>query len=615
MPVLSAAAYDSLLLEKVKLVIQAVLQDPKTPPTTFEDFVVGFDVAQPLAYKLFDLLIQVRPPARPPARRPSPDSEFQADEKAASQETTKRRPRKVNVEPSTSSSSSGGAAGAPATARRTRTVRSHSPDPIDMLRARPERLHLTDSDDDDERSGGGARLRYQRAVATARAPPPPRVGRADDGVSPSTRLRQRQLAELFGSALRDTATHAGFPQNLADLLDDDDDHHHHGGTRQSRFSPSSASIPSALFAGEPLPTHQELWSMLVDDPFPPGGEASFFGFRMALNSTQAFAAAPVRAPSLRDLLDELADRDLAFPIRLSNLLAARNGNNDPARLRTGAGSSTGSSGSGDEAPAEGIWRASFVEHLDDGTTREVPISLGTIGNVAAAPPRANMGSSTTDGPTFAAFAERRRAERRARARGGGPAADVDSDAMNVDSPAGASSSTSGETPIVTVSQASTPATSAAHSPAPSMSASASTRLGAALAELCPPPARQQQQQQQRPTAAPTSASLAEAHFRSQRAIAPLPSHRGPSSTPSWTDPAGAALVADVIRDAIPDDVLSRIRDSVGAGQLDYDPSTGWSGTAVSNFATDQLDVVARTLVQIRRLRIRGTEEGGVDIEF
>jgi hypothetical protein len=63
MPVLSAAAYDSLLLEKVKLVIQAVLQDPKTPTTTFEDFVVGFDVAQPLAYKLFDLLIQVRPPA------------------------------------------------------------------------------------------------------------------------------------------------------------------------------------------------------------------------------------------------------------------------------------------------------------------------------------------------------------------------------------------------------------------------------------------------------------------------------------------------------------------------------------------------------------------------
>lgn len=483
-----------------------------------------------------------------------------------------------------------------------------------MLRARPERiLRITDSassddDDDDGGGGGGARLMYRRAVATARGgPPPPRVGRADDDVSPSTRLRQRQLAELFGSALRDSATNAAFPQNLADLLDDDDDHHHeHGGTRQSRFSPSSASISSALFAREPLPTHQELWSMLVDDPFPPGGEASFFGFRMALNSTQAFAAAPVRAPSLRDLLDELTDRDLAFPIRLSNLLAARNGNNDPARLRTGAGSSTGSSGSGDEAPAEGIWRASFVEHLDDGTTREVPISLGTIGEAPS-----NSTGSSTDGPAFAAFAERRRAERRARARGGGPA-DLDSDAMNVDSPAGASPSTSGETPIVTVSQASTPATSAAHSPAPSTSASASASasLGAALAELCPPPV-----QQQRPTAAPTSASLAEAHFRSQRAIAPLPSHRGPSSSPSWTDPAGAALVADVIRDAIPDDVLSRIRDSVGAGQLDYDPSTGWSGTAVSNFAADQLDVVARTLVQIRRLRIRGTEEGGVDIEF
>lgn len=62
MGLLSPAAYDALLLEKVKLVIQAVMQDParKTQPMTYEDFVVGFDVAQPLSFKLFDLLLQVR---------------------------------------------------------------------------------------------------------------------------------------------------------------------------------------------------------------------------------------------------------------------------------------------------------------------------------------------------------------------------------------------------------------------------------------------------------------------------------------------------------------------------------------------------------------------------
>ncbi|GAA5876877.1 hypothetical protein JCM3774_000797 [Rhodotorula dairenensis] len=566
MPVLSAAAYDSILLEKVKLVIQAVLQDPKTPPTTFEDFVVGFDVAQPLAYKLFDLLIQ---------------------------ETTKRRPRKVNVEPAAAVASTSSAS--LPTGRRTRTARAHSPDPIDMLMTRPERTHrLADvvaNQEDDEEGGASVPSRQRRLSYGFESFLVSRVAAAANAdVSPSTRLRQRQLEELFGPPRPNGDP---LPDYLLDLLDHDDDnddgddHDNDGvlrtGRRSAQFAPA-VPRPSALLDGVPLPTHEELWSMLVDDQFPDEARSSYFGFRMALNSTPTFAAAPVRAPSLTDLIDELADRDLAFPIRLSNLLAARSGEDDSVRgtgVRTvGDDAMRGT----DAAPAEGIWRASFIEHLDDGTTREVPVRLGTNADGSAAGPS----SRRTDGPAFAAFAERRRAERRSR-RDGQAAPETGSitgDAMSLDSPADASS-TSGENPLVTVSHASTPATSAAHSPA------------VAAPELCPPI---QPQPPPRPAvAAPTSASLAEAHFRSQRAIAPLPSAR--------------VLEATLPPPAIPYDVLVRVRESVDAGRLQYDPPNGWSGPAVPDFTADQLDVVARTLMQIHRVAIGGTNHGHVDIEF
>ncbi|GAA5979226.1 hypothetical protein JCM10908_002847 [Rhodotorula pacifica] len=588
MPVLSAQAYDSLLLEKVKLVIQAVLQDPKTPHTTFEDFVVGFDVAQPLAYKLFDLLIQ---------------------------ETTKRRPRKVNAETSTSASTSSSGANAFPPVRRTRTARAHSPDPIDMLTTRPQRmLRLADAMANGD-EGGGARLmdtgssRHRRLAGQSDSLATGRMGANanDNDVSPSTRLRQRQLEELFGPSRAGAASDGdAIPGDLLDLLDEvDDDLDTNDGDnaprRVARRSSAAArpfmptTNPLALVYGDNMPSYRELWSLLVDDPFPTGGVSSYFSFRIMLNGTQAFAGAPVRASSFEDLLDELADRDLAFPIRLSNLLAARNRDGLGASnggLLSGAQAQTGT----DEAPAEGIWRASFVEHLDDGTTREVPVSLGTIGRGGGQDVAGN------DGPGFAAFAERRRAERRARTRG---SASVDSnstgaagsEAMNVDSPA-TSASTSGEAPVVTISHASTPATSAAHSPAPS------TSLGAALAELCPPFPR--------PTAtaaavAPTSASLAEAHFRSQRTIAPLPSHRAVS-------PDGAAA-ASLRTQALPDGMLTRIRDCVEAGELDYDPATGWSGSGLQQFTPEQLNAVAQSLTELRHLYIRGSEQSGIEIEF
>lgn len=513
------------------------------------------------------------------------------------QETAKRRPRKVNVEPATAVASTS-AASLP-TARRTRTARAHSPDPIDMLMARPQRTHrladaIANQADDNE---GGARLaesvssRQRRIVNGFESFLASRVSAAaNDDVSPSTRLRQRQLEELFGPARRDGDS---LSDDLIDLLDHDDDGHDvddgiRARTRLStQFSPA-VPRPSALLAGVPLPTHEELWSMLVDDPFPAEARSSYFGFRMALNSTPTFATVPVRAPSLSDLLDELADRDLAFPIRLSNLLAARNGND---ALRDTGSPAVAMSGV-DAAPAEGIWRASFVEHFDDGTTREVPVSLGAIGAGSAAGPS----SGHTDGPfDFAAFAERRRAERRPHASGSAVG-----DAMSLDSPANASSS-SGETPVVTVTHASTPATSAAHSPAPPSSEATAT-VGvatlAAAAEVCPP-ARPPQDRAAPP--APTSASLAEAHFRSQRAIAPLPSPR--------------VLEATVTRPAIPHDVLVRVRESVDYGRLNYEPSHGWSGPAVSDFTPDQLDVVARTLTQVHHVAVRGTDRDRIDIEF
>lgn len=431
----------------------------------------------------------------------------------------------------------------------------------------------------------------------------PRRTGADD-VSPSTRLRQRQLHDLFGPAQPPVPPDADAEHGSSIL------------TRPRSRVPALHTMPP--------PTWEELWSILADEPYPAADINSFSEFRSALSSTSQFSSfSPLTASTMSELLEELCERDLTFPIRLSNVRSAPRA--DPSPLSAPLGSSSLSfSALGPTAPAEpaaeGIWRASFVEHLDEGTTREIPIGSGPIPAPPALTPRA--GSELAMPHTFEAFAERRRAERRAH--GGIPplaAADVQSavagatEAMRIDSPA-AASATSGE-PGLDTNAATTPATSAAQSP-PAAASSSRSQLGAELSDLCPrsaPPP-------------PTSASLAEAHFRSQRAIAPLPLHRaggvassadGPAAPGEEAPSASAILppttIAERIRLTVPDDLLVAIREQVETGRLEYDPAVGWSGAAVGGFSPEQLDLVGGALVQLRRLRIRGPGQDGVEVDI
>lgn len=267
-------------------------------------------------------------------------------------------------------------------------------------------------------------------------------------------------------------------------------------SRPQRAS-SSASSSAPL-----LPTFAELWSILTDEPFPSSTITSYSSFLAALNRCPAVSSAtttPLAATGMRELLDELAQRDLAFPIRLTNLLQQREGagrhasggatgrgrsaaSTDGERDATGEGSrarTTDEAGAGPSPLREGIWRASFIEHLEDGSLRALPAGTSEGGYDASA-------------SAFEDFTGRRRAQQRRRDEAGGTV-----------SPAGSST-----TPAITVTDASiapTPATTAAQSPSPPSAADC-------------PPARQ------------TSAAIAEAAFRSQRLIAPLPSSS--SSTPA-----------------------------------------------------------------------------------
>ncbi|POY70837.1 hypothetical protein BMF94_6250 [Rhodotorula taiwanensis] len=590
MGLLSPAAYDALLLEKVKLVIQAVMQDParKTQPMTYEDFVVGFDVAQPLSFKLFDLLLQ---------------------------ETAKRRPPRRSHAPEASTSSAGPAA------RRPRSSRPHSPDPIDMLtggsgNGRDRSSRLTDffnasllATSADSNAGPStarrrtdvARYGFEQLIAREAAQAAGALASTDDDdISPSTRLRQRQLDELFGPS---HPSRDGFDE-LMGIYNEDGEPMSATAVLERMPTPAAGQFQIVHREGESdLPTYEELWNTLVDEPFPRTEVSSYFNFRIALNSTAQFAASPIRAPGLHELLEELAERDLAFPIRLLNIRAQRARHAAASARQVGEPAAQGEDAEVVPHAPEGIWRASFVEHLEDGSTRDVPVSLGTIGS--------HRRADAVEAPdAFSAFAERRRAERRARSGGPGdrPGFSVGGSHLtstSVGSPAAATTSSNSGTPIVTVSNATTPATSAGQSP---QASSSSADLRAELSELCPQSARSRSSPPlPPPRAAETSASLAEAHFREQRAIAPLPSHR-PTPEPEGTE-------ASRVRTTIPDDILVRVRQGVEAGQLEYDPSTGWTGQGVDGFLPEQLDVVARALVQLRRLRIRGSDSGGVEIEF
>lgn len=359
-------------------------------------------------------------------------------------------------------------------------------------------LRLPSDSDDSSDAEHQAAVRSRRERLRNHRTPAEGANGTDDGISPSMRLRQQQLNDLFGRSPEPSTI-------LQDLLQTPSSI----GSLDARSSSRPNASASSFSSSAPLlPTFAELWSILTDEPFPSSSITSYSSFLDALNrcaSVTSATSTPLTAPGMGELLEELAQRDLAFPIRLTNLLQQR----ESARSRADGEIGAGSGGSGGHWAAvmasvgvedastteatharllegeargdtssflEGIWRAGFIEHIDDGG---VPAGTDEGGDEASA-------------ATFADFTGRRRAERRRRDEAGGTS-----------SPAGSSS-----TPAITVTDASsapTPATTAAHSP-PSSSAAADC-----------PPARQ------------TSASIAEAAFRSQRLIAPLPSTS--SSTP------------------------------------------------------------------------------------
>ncbi|GAA5955121.1 hypothetical protein JCM21900_001617 [Sporobolomyces salmonicolor] len=519
MGIWSPAAFDALFLEKCKLLLEAALRNPRRRggPTSFEEFVVGLDVHDQSSLRAFEVLLQ---------------------------ETTMRRPRKPAA--STSNSTAGSTASPSAsTSRRTRD----DEDIVTLLRHRHEPLISFPNDSSDDSSDdsvldlrppprGSSRLRPTGVPADSHRE------HGTDDASPSTQLRQREVDDLFGLL----EPLPSFSQVLADLS---------SSTPTSQSSSSSISTAGSSFrpasssssAFPDLPTFEELWTILLDDPFPSASVTSFSSFLDCLNVTSLFNT-PLRSPDMNALLADLTVRDPAIPIRVRNAVRRRVraergqrravGSASPAprsifatasddersdldrllrrpRPQITAQEVSPSGQGGDEPLREGIWRASFIEHLDDGSEREVPIDLARLGTEAEAEAEAT---------SFAEFARRRRAATRGREGEG------TNEGMQVD---GQEAAVVG-TPTITVTDASsTPATSQAASPPP---AGAADQPGACpsppdAAAAAAGPARQR-----------TSADIAEALFRSQRRIAPLPS---PSASSLASDPAPGNSRPGVLR--------------------------------------------------------------------
>ncbi|GJN87888.1 hypothetical protein Rhopal_000843-T1 [Rhodotorula paludigena] len=492
MGVPSPTAYDALLLEKVKLLLQAAMHNPKRrgPQLEFEDFVVGLDTNDESSRRAFEVLLY---------------------------ETATRRPRKVRRVEASSSTHAAGESTSTATRRR----RALSPDPLGLSSgsrlsrfARPN--IFSDSESETDESDDSARTALTPAWAFAGDAQ--HGAAADEDVSPAMQLRRRELADLFG-------TDEG----------------------PAPFSRVLSGLPSTSAVGEP--TFEELWNILLEEPFPSDTITSFPSFLSALNAS-SFSTTTLNCTDMRGLLSLLSDRDPAFSIRLTNAL--RNRSRSPHRvMMTASGPPTSSSllslrgwggrhasredegegegeGEGgdtgtDVSPLrEGIWRASFIEHLNDGTPRETDVSFGDDGLPSAGDGSAGAELHAAQASTFSEFARRVRNDRRRRLvqpadEQGEPGASPVG--MDVDSPAATAAGES--TPAITVTDASTPATSAGQSPPATTSLSADGCL----------PSTSGPRRHQHPTPR-SSASIAEAAFRAQRPIARLRStspHLAPST--------------------------------------------------------------------------------------
>ncbi|GAA6000787.1 hypothetical protein JCM10207_004660 [Rhodosporidiobolus poonsookiae] len=434
---LSPAAYDELLLFKIKTLLQAAMQQPRRrgPPCSFEDFVVGLDVRDEASLRVFELLLY---------------------------ETSTRRPRKTTAVEDASAASTSTAT------TLNRRSRQASDDPFSRVSPSRHRALIDLSDSDSDSSS-----ELPAATTSLLRPTGIRARRSHAARSPSN---QQQIEDLFGYL----DPLPSFSQVLSDLSSSSP-------ATQQPSSSVTVGISSGAFPDHP--TFHELWTILLDDPFPSDSITSFPSFLDRLNAS-TYSTTPLVAPDMQSLLFELERRDPAIPIRIRNAVSRRT---NPYRIEE-------ESAELDSAASplrEGIWRASFVEHLD-GHERAIPVEVGDGA--------AGETGSEAAAMSFFEFARRRRAERRQREEEGGVSAATGTGAMDVDSVA----SPRAGTPSITVTDASTPATSAALSP-PSGSGSACPSPPSTSSHAVPPPPPR------------TSASIAEAAFRQQRRISPLPS--------------------------------------------------------------------------------------------
>ncbi|GAA5846594.1 hypothetical protein JCM9279_006755 [Rhodotorula babjevae] len=490
---LSPAAYDALLLEKVKLLIQAAMQSPRRrgPASTYEHFCESLDIRDEASLRAFEVLLY---------------------------ETTTRRPRKVRrPDPgpvaSTSTATSAAATVQPRL-RRLRRVTSSSSD--DQLAVVDLFADQSDTESDDELSFGRALepmgIRVRLATDTRAAAPAVERDEVPMSSIPSPPPGDRRLA-------------------VPDRTD---------GTEYTLYNQLHAIRGAPMRGVVPF---EQLWNLLLaNQPFPPNAN-TVDSFIAALNAS-SWHDTPIAAPDLFALLREIircdpdvlsradeasrartrASRPPASPQQRSSRQhfgwltqpsahsfgprSIRPLNSNPYSFRAPA---AGRPAPEDESRRDGIWRTTFVEHIGDGQARDVEVDF-------------DAGESAAEAFSFAAFAQQRRAERRQ------DAPEVGARAAAVEAERSMSSA-AGEAPQVAVTSASTPETSQARSPP------AAPTAGEAA---CPAPA----------AARRTSAAIAEAHARSQRRVVPLRS--GASSdadlalaVPSAAVPAVPAAPASV----------------------------------------------------------------------
>ncbi|KPV76809.1 uncharacterized protein RHOBADRAFT_51800 [Rhodotorula graminis WP1] len=488
---LSPAAYDALLLEKVKLLLQAAMQSPRRrgPASTYEHFCESLDIRDEASLRAVEVLLY---------------------------ETTTRRPRKVrrtDSGPAASTSATWVSAFAQPRLRRLRRVASSSsedqddPAPVSRLFASQSE---TESDDEIafvrnlEPVGTPARLMAdERAVARGVEQGATTAG--GGGLSP-----QRDDGRRLAGPDRTDGTEYTLYNQLHSI----------------RGTPMRGVVP-----------FEQLWNLLLTLPFPSHVD-NLEAFVAALNDSP-WHDAPIAAADLFDLLRAIIRCDPGVLSRADEASRARTRTSrPPAEQRSSRQQHSSwlvqpgargfaprsirpaySFGSGPGRPAphvenrrDGIWRTTFVEHIGDGQSRDVEVDMD-----------AGQGASEA----FVDFAQHRRAERRSDAV---EAADAPAPGPHVaavrDAAAERARSRTRATaalPELAVTSASTSETSRAHSP---------PAVAAAGEASCPAPA----------TARRTSASIAEAHARSQRRVVPL---RGGASSDADLGVAAPSAAAEL----------------------------------------------------------------------